>query len=97
MTFKSINRAVSGKIKFIRNKKTSEDILSDYFKSFLIDVYGENTTLQLPFLLEYSPLNKKLVIVTKSKIFANDLTLRSEKLTKYLSKKTEDVKEVVIK
>ncbi len=97
MVFKSINQTVSNKIKFIKNKKTSEDILLDHFKLFLIDVYGENIASQLPFLLEYSPLNKRLVIITKSKIFANDLILRLGKLTKYLLEKTKEVREVVIK
>lgn len=97
MVFKNINQTVSGKIQFIRNKKANEDILLGHFKSFLVDVYGEYTASQLFFSLEYSPSNKRLMIITKSKIFANDLILRLGKLIKYLSEKTKEVKEVVIK
>lgn len=97
MTFKSINGLVLNKIQTIKNKKASEDILLDIFKTFLVDMYGEQTASRLFFSLGYNHLNRRLVIVTKSKVFASDLILRLDKLSGYLSKKTKNIKEIVIK
>lgn len=97
MTLKNISGAISNRIQVIKNKKETEDILSERFKSFIVDVYGKQTTTQLSFSLEYTRSNKRLVIMTKSKIFANDLILRLDKLTEYLTGRTREVREIVIK
>lgn len=97
MTLKNISGAISNRIQVIKNKKENEGVLSERFKSFLVDVYSEQTALRLSFSLEYTHSNKRLVITTKSKIFANDLVLRLDKLTKYLSNRTREIKEIIIK
>ncbi len=97
MSFKSIKSIVLKKSKLLENKNDSEILLTDDFKEFLKNVYGNSMASQVSFSLEYIPQKRRLIIQTNSKVFASDLILKLNLLTSFFLKRTKDIDQIVIK
>jgi len=97
MSFKSIGGVVSKKLKNLEEKERSEIQLTNQFNEFLKQTYKEELVSRLRFSLRYIPAKKCLIIYTNSKIFANDLILKLDLMTKFFHRKTKDINQIVIK
>lgn len=97
MTFRSINKAVSKKFNFLEKKDDNEVKLKEYFTDFLEQIYGEIIVAKLNFSLDYKPETRRLTILTNSKIFANDLIFKLGHLTEFMSRKTKEIDQIVIR
>lgn len=95
MTFRSISNNVSRKVNSLKKGSDSQNQIDLNFKEFLNEVFGNTITSQIKFVLDYFPDKKRLIIQTESKVFANELVLKLELLSKYFKK--EKIEQIIIK
>ena len=95
MAFKGISNIVIQKSKLLQKKEASENKIDGCFRDFMTRIYGDSIVSKINFALDYK--YQILTIQTDSKVFANELVLKSDSLKDYLSKNSIDVKQIIIK
>ena len=95
--FKSVQKTFLKKKKLYENKESKTSEITKIVYKFLEANYPEHVIKNIDFKLDYDPNQRKLVIQTNSKVFANDLILRRSSLHNLLEEKGQNLKEVVIR
>ena len=93
--FKNINNLFERRKSYLRKtqeKNTAlKQILSDFLKNEFGDVFSDTIKI------DYNPREKTLIIVTQSKVLANELTIRLVSLHEFLKERGAIFGKILIK